>query len=234
MRIIAEVFRKISKVTNSLASKIDPQSMISEQSLIDHEIHHWVDDNGDKTLRLTYCLDENSLVFDVGGYEGQWSSDIYSKYLSKIFVFEPVHSFSENIIHRFSSNPNITVFPFGLGNKNQEIEISLNNNGSSTINIEGDDRELVKIICVSEFIKNHGVNKIDLMKINIEGGEFDLLFNLLETGEIRKIRNIQVQFHEFVNEAIEKRKSIQELLKMTHVLTYEYPFVWENWELKEK
>jgi hypothetical protein len=27
-----------------------------------------------------------------------------------------------------------------------------------------------------------------------------------------------------------RRKSIQDSLKKTHKITYEYPFVWENWE----
>ena len=35
-------------------------------------------------LRLDYNLNENSVVFDLGGYEVQWASDIFSKYLSSI------------------------------------------------------------------------------------------------------------------------------------------------------
>ena len=40
----------------------------------------WFKDNGDKTHRLNYNLNEKSIVFDLGGYEGQWASDIFSKY----------------------------------------------------------------------------------------------------------------------------------------------------------
>ena len=56
----------------------------------------WFKIQGDKTLRLNYNLNDASLVFDLGGYEGQWSSDIFSKYCCFInrkwndFCFHPL------------------------------------------------------------------------------------------------------------------------------------------------
>ena len=32
----------------------------------------------------------------------------------------------------------------------------------------------------------------------------------------------------------EKRENIRKSLSLTHKLTYDYTFVWENWELKSK
>lgn len=37
----------------------------------------WKKNKGYQTHRLDYDLDEDSLVFDAGGYEGQWTSDKY-------------------------------------------------------------------------------------------------------------------------------------------------------------
>ena len=39
----------------------------------------WVRDRGDQTLRLDYDLAAASIVFDLGGYEGQWASDIFGR-----------------------------------------------------------------------------------------------------------------------------------------------------------
>jgi hypothetical protein len=58
------------------------------------------------------------------------------------------------------------------------------------------------------------------------------LEHLIETEWIKKIKNIQIQFHDFVPHAEKHMKAIQEQLKKTHFLTYQYPWVWENWELK--
>jgi len=73
-------------------------------------IYKWQDDKGDQTLRLNYLLDEDSLVFDVGGYIGNFAADIFCKYNCNIYIFEPVTEFYEKIKARFSNNPRVKVF----------------------------------------------------------------------------------------------------------------------------
>jgi hypothetical protein len=72
---------------------------------------------------------------------------------------------------------------------------------------------------------------VDLMKVNIEGAEFDLLDHMLEKGCMPMIGNLQVQFHRFVPNAPSRRRTLRSSLKLTHELTYEFYFVWENWRL---
>ena len=67
------------------------------------------------------------------------------------------------------------------------------------------------------------------MKINIEGGEYELLDRLLDTGLINIIDNLQVQFHDHVDGAIGRMQRIQSRLGTKFNLTYQVPFVWENW-----
>ena len=51
---------------------------------------------------------------------------------------------------------------------------------------------------------------------------------------IAKFGNIQVQFHDFVIENAEERvNNIRKALSLTHVQTWCYEFVWENWELRK-
>ena len=50
---------------------------------------------------------------------------------------------------------------------------------------------------------------------------------------IKKIRNIQISFHEIVPNAEIRMKKIQLELKKTHFLTYQYLFVFENWQIRE-
>jgi len=70
---------------------------------------NWLIVKGDETLRLNYPLSRNSIVFDLGGYKGQWASDVYSRYLCTIYVFEPVKEFFEKIKDKFSKNSKIKV-----------------------------------------------------------------------------------------------------------------------------
>lgn len=191
----------------------------------------WNDSNGDQTLRLNYNLNEKSVVVDVGGYEGQWASDIFGMYCCVVHIFEPVSKYAENIAKRFEKNKNIRVYPFGLSGKNERVYISCIGDQSSTIK-KNDHLEQIKLIDAAIFFKENNLKSIDLMKINIEGGEYELLERLIESGFINNIRNIQVQFHDFVENAEQRMKDIQQNLSKTHKLTYQFPFVWENWEIK--
>jgi hypothetical protein len=47
-----------------------------------------------------------------------------------------------------------------------------------------------------------------------------------------KFKDIQVQFHKFMPHAEKRRSKIQKELKRIHYLTYQYDFVWENWQRK--
>jgi len=187
---------------------------------------------GNEKLRYKYNLNQDSIVFDLGGYVGQWSSDIFSMYLCQLYIFEPVNKYYNDIKERFINNKSMRVYQFGLSGNNGELNIGLSDDGSSIYKQGwGVEQEKIMLKKASEFIKENGITKIDLMKINIEGGEYDLLEHLIESGEIKKIKNIQVQFHDFVPNAKERMKNIQKKLSRTHRTTYQFEFVWENWEI---
>lgn len=194
-----------------------------------YRVTPWFRDKGDITLRLDYDLNQNSIVFDLGGYEGQWSNDIFVKYGCSIHVFEPVEEFAKKIQERFKDNPKITVYPFGLAAQDKIVRIGIHADSSSAFKtstsfVDG------KMRCAADFCKKNNFRIIDLMKINIEGGEYELLTHLLDCGLTKTIQNIQVQFHDFLPNAARWMAEIQKRLKETHFLTYQYPYVWENWQ----
>lgn len=202
---------------------------VSPQEL---RVRPWREAQGDKTLRLDYALNEQSLVFDLGGYEGQWASDIFARYQCRIYIFEPVEAYVQRIRQKFGANPRVQVFAFGLASKTETAQININEYASSTFHAGEGETTSIQLNSVLEFWEQHQIDTIDLMKINIEGGEYDLLDSLIGAGYVGRITDIQVQFHDFVPDAERRRKTIQEELSKTHVLTYEFPFVWENWHHK--
>lgn len=196
-------------------------------------VAQWFADNGDKTLRLYYNdLHKDSLVFDVGGYEGQWTSDIYSMYRCKVHVFEPVEEFAKSIRCRFLKNPDIVVHQFGFSDRNFATKLALDKDSTSAFK---SDKAFVdaQFVEAAKFFAGNNIIFIDLMKINIEGAEYDLLDYLLKIGWVKNMKNIQVQFHDFIPDAKIRMADIQKRLSITHELTYQCIFVWENWKLKE-
>jgi FkbM family methyltransferase len=197
------------------------------------ELKRWRKDQGDRTLRLEYPeLNPESLVFDLGGYKGDWAFRINRKYDCRVWVFEPVRDFIGMLFNRFRDTPKITVFPFGLAGETTTSKVSVQGNASSIFLAGVGPQQVIELQDIADFIRKNDIRKIDLLKINIEGAEYDLLERLVETGLIKMIHNIQVQFHDFVDQAETKMQKIQASLELTHERTYHYRFVWENWRLK--
>jgi FkbM family methyltransferase len=174
-------------------------------------------------------LSPDSLVIDLGGYQGQWASDIFSMHGCRIFVFEPVPEFAQDIGRRFASNPRISVFPFALGERDGTASLAINANSSSFFKSACGHVVSVRIVEIMSFLRERGLETVDLMKINTEGAEYDLLDHLIDRGAIRSFKNLQIQFHDFVAGADRRRNAIRQELLQTHRVTYDFPFVWENW-----
>jgi FkbM family methyltransferase len=188
----------------------------------------------DDTLRLDYDLNRASVVVDVGGYEGQWASDVYGRYCCRIEIFEPVEEFAENIDRRFARNPDIRVHHFGLAGTARTAPMYLGGSRSSAVAApaEGAVETLVRLADAAEAFRALGLEAIDLMKINIEGGEYELLDHLIDTGWVTRISDIQVQFHDCLPDARQRMQSLQGRLRSTHEITFQEEFIWENWRLR--
>lgn len=191
----------------------------------------WFSCHGDQELRLNYDLTEESIVFDLGGYEGQWANEIFSKYHCTVHIFEPVEEFGNQIERRFSDNNKVSLHRFGLAGETKKMLLSVSADGSSLFK-QGDVMLEISLKKAIDFMNENDIHYIDLMKINIEGGEYDLLEHLIDANFILNITNIQIQFHDFVANASERMNKIQEALGKTHYITYQFEFVWENWRKK--
>lgn len=195
------------------------------------EADRWFRDNGDYTLRIDYPLNSNSVILDVGAYKGEWAELIIKRYNPHIYVFEPVPSFYENLVKKFENNPKIKLFNVGLADRDSLEMISLSQDGSSIYHLNRHQVQ-IRLIDIKKFLEEEQILSIDLIKINIEGGEYPLLSRMIELKLIERCQDIQVQFHNFIPDAQMLRLKIRETLEKTHYLTYDYSFIWENWTKK--
>lgn len=199
-------------------------------------VKKWFRDRGDETLRLNYKLNTNSIVFDMGGYKGEYAESINRKFGCYVYVFEPVNRFYIECVKRFTGNEKVRCFNYGLSNSNGSFFISDEDNGSSLIkNNTSDSCEKVIVKRIDEEIENLKIKRIDLLKINVEGAEFLILPHILNNKNlIKNIGHIQIQFHTFYPNAKRLRDEIRTQLSETHNEEWNYPFVWESWTLKSK
>lgn len=173
-------------------------------------------------------LTAGSVVLDVGGFEGNWAAAVHGASGAVVHVFEPHPGFAAAIARRFAGNPAIKVHDLALGSAAGSLQLSDDGDASSSFR-KAAATVMGRVVPVRDFLTPAAFPRIDLVKINIEGGEYDLLPALVEAGVMPRIDLLQVQFHLFEQGDIARRESIRARLAETHDCDWAYPFVWEQW-----
>lgn len=190
----------------------------------------WYADNGDATLRLDYNLDENSIVIDVGARHGDWSAPILERYNCSMHIFEPWDVIDGCII-RLMNYKNVYFYQYAASTYDGKITMGIEDEEPSIYH----ENNQVVFNCMDfkKFIIDKKFDNIDLIKINIEGGEYELIEDLIKNNLIDLFDNLQIQFH-MIDDYEERYENIFQNLSKTHELTWKYPFIWENWKRKNK
>lgn len=169
-------------------------------------------------LRYEYDLSPDDLVIDIGAYRGEWAERIFNRYGCKLIVIEPgpwILGFEHGQIINQAASDHEGVLRFG---------------GAYYYSSQHEDpTHEYDCFDINPLLSRH--EEIALVKINIEGGEYDLLEHIYQGDLIRRIKNLQVQFHLVEGEDSETRyEAISELLNETHTLSWQYPMCWESWQ----
>jgi len=186
----------------------------------------WADAGNFATDR-GFGLTPESRVVDVGGYLGDWTAYITSRYDAHVAVYEPVPAFVQQLRERFKANPKVEVHPFGLDDRFYEPQIALMDDASSTHRVTREDAFHVTIKDISCVMRN--TEPVDLMMLNGEGCEYGIIRALGNYSLLERFGRLLIQFHAFYPGAEREREIIRSILQRTHREEWCYPFVWECW-----
>jgi FkbM family methyltransferase len=193
---------------------------------------------------------EINIFFDVGAHMGLYTDLVKKIYPNcKSFLFEPQSAIFNKIKEKYSSKKNIQIFNNAVSDTEKKQNLYLNmhdltstlsifDEQSSYLNFKaklyGTDiknmsygTELVQTITLDKFISEHYLEKIDLIKIDTEGHEFNVLKGL--KNQIEKVQNILIEFHHrdlFLD--YDPNKIHQHLIDNGFKLekTFKFPFCW--------
>lgn len=172
-------------------------------------------------LRYEYDLKPGSAVIDLGAYQGEWANEIHARYGCIVIAVEPTE-----YIRGYQYGP---IYNMAAGTHNGKMSFGGRAYYSSVF--EQGDHEY-ECFDVNDLLRSYG-HDIDLLKINIEGAEYDVLSHIIGAGLHTRIKNIQVQFHQIAGVPYKKwYQEISDKLKETHSLTWQYPYCWESWSIK--
>lgn len=146
-------------------------------------------------------LDKNKNIIDAGAYIGD-SAIILSQYTNKnVYAFEPVTNIYNKINKTIELNSLSNVIPVqcGLGEKKETVEISLNDASSTCLSTSDENvtKELINIISIDDFVKEHNNLEIGLIKADIEGLELKMLKGAINTIKQQKPALLISIYHSF-------------------------------------
>ena len=171
-----------------------------------------------------------STIIDLGTFKGYTTKLLSRLYGCTIYTCEPMIPFYKEAVTECSSHPNITVLPYGLGAGNQTFY--MDNKGDSTSMCVGTPSEHAQKCELKDFfafLEERNITAIDLLHVNIEGGEYDLLDYILSKGYQASIGCLIVQFHYKSDTNDANLARYFEVLSRTHRLVYDYHYVWTKW-----
>ena len=190
----------------------------------------WERDRGDEIKIIDYPLDSTSQVIELGGFTGVWSKKIIDKFNPNLIIVEPIPQFVNELKRNFGSNPKVNIEGVAISTSNKTINLYVKGCATSETNVVSKKVVSVKSYDINYFISKYNLSKIDLIQVNIECEEYPLIMNWIETGFLKNVKYLQVQFHTFCENYEENYKQIFEGLKKNGFeINYKYDFVWESW-----
>jgi FkbM family methyltransferase len=197
----------------------------------------------DPNLLVDIAPSDGAVVLDIGAYEGKWSLRLLQRVETEgctnvcIHAFEPVPGATDLFRDALGDDERVELHAFGLGGRDRVEHMAVAGPGSSVYAEPSTTGFFtgtvdVPIRDVDAVLKELAIDRIELMKINIEGGEYELIDRLHDTGWLPRTSSVIVQFHEFAPDAHRARRRNRRQLAETHRCTWNYSWVFERWDLK--
>lgn len=158
-------------------------------------------------LRYEYDLKPQDYVIDIGSYRREWADEITRRYGCAVECFDAL------------DNRAAWMYDGTIKTGGAYYYTSMKEPGETEYRCE----DILKYLD----------RPVRLMKINIEGGEYELLNYIAVKGKMGVIEELQVQFHEIDGGDVSVLyEYLSGVLGLTHELAWRYPFCWESWRIR--
>lgn len=150
-------------------------------------------------------VEENDLVIDIGFNHGLFTYESLNKNPSKIIGFEPNPKLVESWLVN-NGDPRVELNQLAVSDRSgittfYESEF----NGMSSIYEDINDSSkrtsyMVNVIGFYEYILNNNIQKIDYLKVDCEGAEYDIFKSIPDEYLKNNISKMAIEFHHIFND----------------------------------
>ena len=171
--------------TNSEVLVSDPPGSVLKFAL---------DKDGNKDLKLIIDeLSDGDTFFDVGANFGLYSLSVYDRFGGQVEIhcFEPeMEAFRRLINTRKLNQANWNCHHFGFGAQEGWLNITSEFGGYNHITQDSKNTQKIRVFTLDQYVAETGIEKIDMLKIDVEGFEIFVLKGASRTLENKMILKV--------------------------------------------
>jgi FkbM family methyltransferase len=174
-------------------------------------------------------VDGKSVIIDIGANIGVFS--IYAALEGKnvkVYTFEPISKNYQLLLKNISNNnlsDRIKPFNLGIASKNEKRKFHLESSPLHSLVQKGENNFSASVDCISlnyVLVKNK-ISKVDLLKMNCEGGEYEILYST-PIDCFKKIFEIRMEYHNIDSE----KNNLNHLISFLENMGYKTINIWKN------
>lgn len=227
-----EVLRDLDKEHENFSHENYLKGLSDHYNYLWHEMfyNYSYDDNGCDYERMGCQIKEGDHVLDIGANIGVFAHRAEFRGAAKVYAFEPVTPTFNCLIK--NRGPKTEVFKLAIGAVNEfrtfKLHTDINNLGGGTCDPDNNlihknivFEEKVFVIDINKIFEEL-VDKVDFLKMDIEGSEFEAL-NAIKDEHLNKLRCLSAEFHchtevfeKFQNDFIKRMEN----LNFNHFVLY--------------
>ena len=161
-------------------------------------------------------------VFDIGGSIGLFSYYAVGKKAKEVHYFEPLKDSYDSALQNLKNFDNIKFNNVAVGKTENNVDFFVPETGSigSSMYLEEGKKLKVDSINIMDYIVENNIEKIDFLKLDCEGSEYDIFDSMPDNYLINNVKKIFMEFH-FNKNNILREKILNKLDRCGFIYKFE-------------
>jgi FkbM family methyltransferase len=176
-----------------------------------------------KIYNKFFNIEKGDVVVDIGGNLGFFSYHALCNGAKQVYCFEPSPECYNTIINNYDM-PNLKVEELAVGSINGDVlfNINLESSLSSSSFLIGENSRTItcKSVNLNDYIRENNIEKIDYLKIDCEGAEYEIIESLDEKYLTNNINKICLEYH--LNKNGELNNILEKLKRCGFIVNFEH------------